>query len=288
VQGPTTQSIELMNPNANTCNTAVKVESTATSVGAIVGDLRIDSGVTTVANFATGTLANKIVCINCAVNATYTDTGNSNSVEFPVETQANSTNWQVQASSASGGNYTILDRSDSVAMISKQRGGSTGMNASTGNPVRFNQGSSGASGSEFWGAGARVLIVDQDGTLHPFVAGAVGLGTAALPEKQLFIGNAATNNTSWAPVVTAARTLTSPDGNSSTVMPFSFTTTAATTDNVTVTGMTSSGHCTLTPTNTAAAAGIASVFISAKAANQITVTHTATASWTFDGLCTSN
>jgi len=68
----------------------------------------------------------------------------------------------------------------------------------------------------------------------------------------------------------------------------SFTTTAATTDSVTVTGMTSSGHCQLTPTNSAAAAGIASVFVSAKTTNQITVTHTATAGWTFDVACTPN
>lgn len=66
----------------------------------------------------------------------------------------------------------------------------------------------------------------------------------------------------------------------------SFTTTAATTDNVTVTGMTASGHCYLTPTNSGAAGGIASVFISTKTTNQITVTHTATAAWTFDVVCT--
>lgn len=64
------------------------------------------------------------------------------------------------------------------------------------------------------------------------------------------------------------------------------TTTAAATDNVTVTGMTATGHCYLTPTNSGAAGGIASVFISAKTTNQITVTHTATAGWTFDVNCT--
>lgn len=74
-------------------------------------------------------------------------------------------------------------------------------------------------------------------------------------------------------------------GTAAPVISTSFTTTAATTDNVTVTGMTSTGHCKLQPTNTAAAAGIASVFVSAKAANQITVTHTATANWTFDVMC---
>lgn len=68
----------------------------------------------------------------------------------------------------------------------------------------------------------------------------------------------------------------------------SFTTTAATTDNVTVTGMTASGHCSLFPTNSGAAGGIASVYVSNKTTNQITVTHTATAGWTFDVLCTPN
>jgi hypothetical protein len=69
------------------------------------------------------------------------------------------------------------------------------------------------------------------------------------------------------------------------VIATSFTTTAATTDTVTVTGMTSSGHCSLQPTNAGAAGGIASVYVSAKTTNQITVTHTATATWTFDVLC---
>lgn len=68
----------------------------------------------------------------------------------------------------------------------------------------------------------------------------------------------------------------------------SFTTTAATTDNVTVTGMTASGHCDLQPTNAGAAGGVASTYVSNKTTNQITVTHTATAGWTFDVLCTSN
>lgn len=67
----------------------------------------------------------------------------------------------------------------------------------------------------------------------------------------------------------------------------SLTTTAATTDNVTVTGMTSSGHCTLSPTNSSAATNIATTFISAKTTNQITVTHTATGSMTYDILCTA-
>jgi hypothetical protein len=65
-------------------------------------------------------------------------------------------------------------------------------------------------------------------------------------------------------------------------------TTAAATDNVTIQGMASGGHCTLTPTNAAAATNIATTYISAKAANQITVSHAATANMNYDIACTSN
>lgn len=66
------------------------------------------------------------------------------------------------------------------------------------------------------------------------------------------------------------------------------TTTAATSDNVTVTGMTSSGHCLLTPTTSSAATNIATSYVSAKTTNQITVTHTATASMGYDIACSAN
>ena len=65
----------------------------------------------------------------------------------------------------------------------------------------------------------------------------------------------------------------------------SFTTTASPTNVVAVPGMTSTGHCSLTPTNGGAAGGIASVYISRKATNQITVSHAATAGWVFDVIC---
>jgi hypothetical protein len=71
------------------------------------------------------------------------------------------------------------------------------------------------------------------------------------------------------------------------MIPASFTTTGATTDHITITGMTSSGHCTLQATNSTAA-GMASVYVSAKTSNQITVTHPSTAGGTFDIHCTPN
>ena len=88
--------------------------------------------------------------------------------------------------------------------------------------------------------------------------------------------------------LTANRTTTLPDGNSYTTVVASLTTTAATSDNVTVTGMTSSGHCSLTPTNASADTLLTGTYISAKTTNQITVTHAATSGATFDVLCTPN
>lgn len=88
--------------------------------------------------------------------------------------------------------------------------------------------------------------------------------------------------------LTASRTVQSPNGPSSTTMVAALVTTAAATDNVTIQGMTASGHCLLTPTN-AAASGAASVpYVSTKAANQITVTHAVTANMNYDVMCTSN
>jgi len=77
-------------------------------------------------------------------------------------------------------------------------------------------------------------------------------------------------------------------GQNGVAIPASLTTTSATSDNVTVTGMTSSGHCSLTATNASAATNIATSYVSAKTTNQITVTHTATSGMTYDILCTPN
>ena len=68
----------------------------------------------------------------------------------------------------------------------------------------------------------------------------------------------------------------------------SLTTTASTSDNVTVTGMTASGHCQITATNASGATNIATTYVSNKTTNQITVTHTATSGMTYDIMCTAD
>lgn len=68
----------------------------------------------------------------------------------------------------------------------------------------------------------------------------------------------------------------------------SFTTTSSAADRVEIAGVTPASHCWLQPTNAGAAGGLASVFVSARAANQITVNHAPAAGWTFDVFCTPN
>lgn len=68
----------------------------------------------------------------------------------------------------------------------------------------------------------------------------------------------------------------------------SLVTTAATTNAVTITGVSTSSTCSISPTNAAGATNVATTYISAKAANTITVTHVATASLNYDLLCTPN
>ena len=65
----------------------------------------------------------------------------------------------------------------------------------------------------------------------------------------------------------------------------SLTTTSATSDVVALPGMTTVGHCSLTATNSSAAT-VTGVYVSAKAAGRITVTHPAAAGLTFDVSCT--
>ena len=83
-------------------------------------------------------------------------------------------------------------------------------------------------------------------------------------------------------------TLEAISGPSAAIMVATLSTTAATTDNVTVTGLTSSGHCTMTPTNATAAADITSTYISKTTTNQITITHPASSGRTWNIHCTAN
>ena len=68
----------------------------------------------------------------------------------------------------------------------------------------------------------------------------------------------------------------------------SLRTTFGTATNVSMEGVTSSSHCSLTATDAIAAAYLGRTFISAKAEDRITVTHAPVAGMTYDVLCTPN
>ena len=64
------------------------------------------------------------------------------------------------------------------------------------------------------------------------------------------------------------------------------TTTSGSSDVISVTGVLSTSHVSLTPTNSAAATMIASVYVSAKSSGSITVSHSGTSGATFDVIIT--
>lgn len=93
-----------------------------------------------------------------------------------------------------------------------------------------------------------------------------------------------------APTLSANRTTTLADGAGSVAISGSFTTTAAASDTVSILGVTSSSHVSLTPTNAIAAAMIAAgtVYVSSVSAGSVTVTHSSTSGGTFHIVCTVN
>jgi len=78
------------------------------------------------------------------------------------------------------------------------------------------------------------------------------------------------------------------DGPFTQILKASLSTSSGTSDNVSITGATSSSHCALSATNSSAAVNITSTYISAKSSNHITVTHRATSGMTYDIVCTPN
>lgn len=97
-------------------------------------------------------------------------------------------------------------------------------------------------------------------------------------------GTAPLQVTSTTPVTN----LTLSSSSQAQVFSASLTTTAATSDNLAITGVTASSHCSMGQTNASAATNFATTYISAKTTNQITVTHAATAGMTYDFICTAN
>jgi len=119
-------------------------------------------------------------------------------------------------------------------------------------------------------------------------ASAQSISAAGVVTNQILLTNGFKDTLSG--TFTANRVQMFPDasGPIGLIIPTSFTTTSGTSDNVTVTGMTASGHCVLQATNSTADSLLTGTYVSAKTTNQITVTHAATAGGTFDIFCSPN
>ena len=91
-----------------------------------------------------------------------------------------------------------------------------------------------------------------------------------------------------------SETISAPNGGSITIpnigingpLVGTLTTTAAASDTVSITGILATSHVSLAPTNAAAAAMSGLIYVSAKAAGSVTITHPVTAGATFDLIIT--
>lgn len=119
----------------------------------------------------------------------------------------------------------------------------------------------------------------SDGGVVGAVDGVLGGNTPAAATVTTLVANTSLKVGASGSVISDSRNLAQ--------FPATLTTTAATSDNVTVTGATASSKCSLTPTNASAATNVATTYVSSKTTNQITVTHVATAGMTYDILCSA-
>ncbi len=143
-----------------------------------------------------------------------------------------------------------------------------------------------------WSSGTPSYLISLVGADKNLISGNTLWGTTNTITDGIKLDSASDNNVVADNNVDTTK-ITNPVNNSTgagngpgNILLASLTTTASASDNVTVTGMNSSGHCTLTPTNSTAATNVATTYISAKTTNQITVTHTATSGMTYDIHCT--
>jgi len=239
--------------------TALTVESTANT--AVHGKLWADSGVTLYANFAAGTLGNRIDSNVRSIGTqlvTDSSPGGQNSVTNGLDYQTNSRLWKMTANATA---WQLLDNTTSAVHVLATPGtnGQLRLSASGTEQLYFNF-DGGTGGATFYdGAGNPKLQIDQNGTPHPSVVNTIGLGTVSLPFLDLRVGAAATNNIRVVGTATAARTQTLQDSTG------------------TIGLVVASGTATFTTTAVAAAACQTTVTVAAT--NTLT---TDTISWAFN------
>ena len=102
----------------------------------------------------------------------------------------------------------------------------------------------------------------------------------------VFVGNGFRGNLS--PSFTADRTIAVPDANSHLMVVGTLTTTSATSDSLTLQGVTPSSHCTFAAANSSAAMNIASSYIFSVSNNSVTLAHTGTSGMIYNFVCSKN
>ena len=124
--------------------------------------------------------------------------------------------------------------------------------------------------------------------LYPVTAGSGTLGSTASPFSAVYIGGAPLNNIKITGTATSSRQATLPDGASGTVLVGTITLTAATSDSLTMQGVTTSSHCTFSPSNATATTATILAYYSVTT-NTFTLTHAATVGngATYGVMCTS-
>jgi hypothetical protein len=211
VSGTLSGNNQLYGFDCDTGVTAVTIESTVNR--GLYAVINVDSGVTNGANFGAGSFGN-VVIINGNLPVVDSGTAGTNTYMNPARSNQHTDVWQTEATSS----FWLLTGigAGSYVPYAASIGGNNKISSFTGSETDININS--GCGLGLFNETVRVLTWDCNGTQHPAVAGAVGLGTAALPEKNLIMGTAATNNFTFTPAATsAARTVNINDPGVATV-----------------------------------------------------------------------
>lgn len=183
------------------------------------------------------------------------------------------TQWVLQK--ATNNVFVIQNATGNNGLFLSQDGsGQNGISAPTTGTLDFNLNNNNSGVARFLNTNGTVVgvQVDNTGTFKPGTAGAVGLGTAALPFSKMFIGGAATNNIQLTGTATGARTQTLQDATG-TVLLGSVPPVAA----GTAAALTGTGACATFSTQTGGSWAGRATCTAATAASTLTITPGTTA-----------
>jgi len=193
----------ILNFDCDTALNALTVESTQNP--GVWGFLRIDSGVTNFANFATNSIGNLLWTDDCTRPVTDNGITGSNSVQCGNRNQANGRLWQIEATS---NNWLLNDLQDAgtPSVFAASVGSPTKVNAPSGQPIQVApssgsglqicNGSTCGSTVTSSGAGGTMAAVIASGT-STLNSGALAATTCQATVTTAATGAAATDSIEW-------------------------------------------------------------------------------------------